>query len=680
MNAIANRIRIGTKLDSETMIMRFLETAGGGPVFSGMSVITKRLCQIRFFSDEEIKGVADLDRRMGEAALLREKCGEIVTLPVKHGMHEGLPYVIHDFPKIRTLEESLHGGKSFSDAEAKRLVERVFSVLAVAHEEGIFHLGLSPLAIHQRIGSFSTTEWGIIDFCLTPRKGPSYFSNPVSADKRLSSIAAYASPEQAAMSDKVDHRSDLYSLGALLYTFATSAPPFQGNTPEQIFYKVISQQPRGLSKENPAVPEDILEFLSRALRKNPDERFQSVAEMMESFYGSLMGRIVRTSLPPPARSSSPDLAESVKFVPPPAPAIPKLAAKLVAAQPPAKAAVKPAQPYVKKAPEEKPKQPIAPVRTAPTAPATAKPLADIVPKAYLAKQARAGKPGGKTSTPPPPPKPKLADGIEIDAWDDFEPTKTPFPPLPARKPSLPPQAAKNGALVPPSPAQTASAGRESDILESEISVDVQVDEEPAAEAKPAAAGTVDRIQARKEIEELFPNAVLVGKTSDESTMPPETRRPGEIDAIIKRANIEASKKILEKRAESEKPSRSSWPWIAFGIIFVGVVCAAGYFVLLKSKTGAPDGESAKGSLGGIPDAGQAGSEEPPGAAAEAEEETPAAEDAGAADVTPDEADAAEAAAIEEEAPTDEEPAGPQPEKKKKKKKKKEPSPGMRFIE
>jgi hypothetical protein len=676
MSAIANRIRIGTKLGNETMIMRFMETAGGGPVFSGMSISTKRLCQIRFFSDEEIRGAADLDRRMEAATLLREKCGEIVTLPVKHGIHEGLPYVIHDFPKVRTLEESLHVGKSFSDAEAKHLVEKIFNALAVAHEEGIFHLGLSPLSIHQRAGGFSTTEWGIIDFCLAPRKGPSYYSNPSGTDKRLASIAAYASPEQAALSDKVDHRSDLYSLGALLYTFATGSPPFQGSTPEQIFYKVIAQEPRGLTKENPAVPDGILEFMSRAVQKNPDNRFQSVAEMMESFYGSLMGRIVRTSLPPPAaRASSPDLAESAKFVPPPAPAIPSLTDKLAAARPPAKAA-----------PKAKPEHEKGPARAAPTALAKDRPLAAIVPKAYIAKPTKAGKPGGKTSAPPPPPKPKLADGIEIEAWDDFEPTKTPFPPLPARRPSIPPLAEKNGIAIPPSPAPSEKARKESDTLEAEISVDVQVDEEPEKKARPGAAVAPDH--ARKEMEKLFMKAVVAGKSTDETTMPPDTRRPGEIEAIIKRANIEASKKILEKSAEGEKPSRSSWAWIAFGIIFVGVVCAAGYFVLLKSKTAAhpddettqaaaPDGESAEGSAGVLPDAGQAGSEEASPAAGDAQSATP---DAGDEEATAEAADAAEADAIEEAAPTEEEPAGPQPGKKKKKKKKKEPSPGMRFIE
>ncbi len=691
MSQLWEKIRIGSKISDHFMIMRALEPAGGGPVFSAMDVRTKRLFQVRFFSEENIPDQRELERRIAEARNLNETCGAIVTLPVEHGFHEGLPYVIHDFAKLKTLDEMLRSGKVLADNEVKHLMDQLFKLLIKVHAEGSLHLGLSPLAIHQRGGEFVTTEPGIIDFCLAPRSGPSYFSYPSTGNAKLAAIAGYTSPEQAGLSKTVDHRADLYSMGALIYRFATGMDPFQGNTAEQVLYKVISQQPSAIAQEGAKLPEEIYEFLSRALEKNPDRRFQDAGEMMESFIGTIPGRIVRTSLVPAPRVSLDDEG-AVKFVPPPAPSVPSLPEKVEAAAPSdSRPGRRPEKPQVI---EKKPKAPEPPSLPASPQKPSAAPKKPMAPPLPVKPEKTEPK---KTSKPPPPPAPAArAGGAGAEAGAILKKRQE-------VKPVVFPFKVQKPAAVKTTPEKTEKK-IQSDLLEREISVQVEsgvdfhIDIDELMEEEGAAEKPVekkDRTEtAKPKAEDLLSEDVLKRDPHHMATIPAVQRKPEEVEKIIKSASTEVSQKVREKKETVEKSDASRWIWIALGIIFVGIVCAIGYFKLLKNKPASDSSAEAAGTGGTTATQEEETGEEEGEATEEASGEKPAEEpgeevETEAETPVPSEGQTAEetgpAGETEAEAPVEGEgQAKPKEQKKKKQKTKKKPpeeeSTGMRFID
>src|SRR4029079_11620746 len=90
----------------------------------------------------------------------------------------------------------------------------------------------------------------------------------------------YMAPEQP-RAEEVDHRTDLFSLGSVLYAMCTGKPPFQGSTPFMVLRQVTEELPTPIQQVNPEIPDWLVEVIDRLLAKTPAERFQSAAEVAE---------------------------------------------------------------------------------------------------------------------------------------------------------------------------------------------------------------------------------------------------------------------------------------------------------------------------------------------------------------------------------------------------------------
>jgi serine/threonine-protein kinase len=185
------------------------------------------------------------------------------------GEAEGTYYIAMEFLDGRTLKELLVRNGPTPVPIALDYARQILSALSFAHRNGIIHRDIKP---HNIVvgpdGRLKVTDFGIA------RSGASQVTEAGS----IVGTAQYLSPEQA-RGAPVDPRSDLYSLGIVLYEMLTGKVPFTGDTPVEIAMKHLSQVPEPPSKLRPNVPHDLDAIVMRALAKDPDQRYGSAEEM-----------------------------------------------------------------------------------------------------------------------------------------------------------------------------------------------------------------------------------------------------------------------------------------------------------------------------------------------------------------------------------------------------------------
>ncbi|HEY6962345.1 MAG TPA: Stk1 family PASTA domain-containing Ser/Thr kinase [Gaiellaceae bacterium] len=260
---------IGRTFDKRYVIERKLGSGGMADVYLaedqelGRRVALKLLDE-RHASDEQF--VERFRREAQSAAGLNHP--SIVSI-FDRGYAEGTYYIAMEFLDGRTLKELLVKNGPTPIPIAIDYARQILGALAFAHRNGIVHRDIKP---HNIVvggdGRLKVTDFGIA------RSGASQMTEAGS----IVGTAQYLSPEQA-RGAPVDARSDLYSLGIVLYEMLTGRVPFTGDTPVEIAMKHLSQVPDPPSKLRNGVPHDLDAIVMRALAKDPDQRYSSAEEM-----------------------------------------------------------------------------------------------------------------------------------------------------------------------------------------------------------------------------------------------------------------------------------------------------------------------------------------------------------------------------------------------------------------
>jgi serine/threonine protein kinase len=184
----------------------------------------------------------------------------------------GAPFLVMEFVPGKNLEQLLaHSPIPFASAAV--WAADLASALSSAHRTGIIHGDVKPSNI--RVTDDDKVK--LVDF------GVARFASQVSGSDRVLGTPAYLSPEQIE-GQKQDGRSDLFSLGVVLYEMITGVRPFAGNSLGEVCAQILTANPVAPSKLNPAVPAAFDRILTRCLAKNPDERYQSGNDLARALY------------------------------------------------------------------------------------------------------------------------------------------------------------------------------------------------------------------------------------------------------------------------------------------------------------------------------------------------------------------------------------------------------------
>ena len=204
----------------------------------------------------------------------------IVTLYSPLEEQDGLRFLTMELVEGETLSKSIPA-RGFSMERFLSLAIAVTDAVAAAHRQGILHRDLKPENVMLTPdGRLKVLDFGLAKLRYDADEGDrtTKETQSVTQDGRIVGTVAYMSPEQA-QGLPVDHRSDIFALGILLYEMATGERPFRGNTNLSVLSSILKDTPRPASELRDDVPKPLARMIQRALEKRPEDRYQSASDL-----------------------------------------------------------------------------------------------------------------------------------------------------------------------------------------------------------------------------------------------------------------------------------------------------------------------------------------------------------------------------------------------------------------
>jgi serine/threonine protein kinase/tetratricopeptide (TPR) repeat protein len=243
------------------------------------------------------------------------------------GEQEGQPYFVMELLHGETLQQYLSHYR-LPPSEVISLGQQAASALAAAHSRGIIHRDIKPANLFVVEGGRDRKQLKILDFGVAKKQGAeaSLDSRFFDAQNNTATTtgtgglttpgstfgtAAYMSPEQA-KGDPLDARTDLFSLGSVLYEMGTGRPPFGDRSTAGVFAALLTKDPPPVSSLNPAMPSALDSIIAKLLAKDRDQRYRSAEELLAD-----LEALSASASPPPAGTGP-----VAVYTPPPAPVSP----------------------------------------------------------------------------------------------------------------------------------------------------------------------------------------------------------------------------------------------------------------------------------------------------------------------------------------------------------------------
>ena len=264
---------VGQVFDGRYRIQKIIGIGGMAVVFEAEDFVMKRTVALKLLKDEINNNVQSVRRFINEsravAMLNHPNIVAIYDVTVK----DDLKYIVMENIRGITLKSYMNRKGVLNVKEALSFTEQILMALEHAHSKGIIHRDIKPQNIMLlRNGTIKVADFGIA-------KLPDVNETQEEQNKKAIGTVYYISPEQAS-GKPIDARSDLYSLGVMLYEMVTGRLPFRSEQLLNVAKMQVNEKPVPPSKRNAAVPKGVEQLILCAMEKDPAKRFQSAKEML----------------------------------------------------------------------------------------------------------------------------------------------------------------------------------------------------------------------------------------------------------------------------------------------------------------------------------------------------------------------------------------------------------------
>ena len=271
------------KLISHYRIESLIGIGGMGEVYLARDERLGRKAALKLLPESLTTDETQLGRFKNEARTASALNHPNILTVYEIGAEGNVQFIATEFIEGVTLRAALASGR-MSAHGALEIAVQVASALAAAHDAGVVHRDIKPENIMLRPdGYVKVLDFGIAKLTEQRRASDDHRVETTALLQTRPGLvlgtAHYMSPEQA-RGQKVDARSDIWSLGVVLYEIVTGNPPFRGETPSDCIAAILTAEPAPLSSISPDVPAKLESILQKALRKNTDERYQTIKEML----------------------------------------------------------------------------------------------------------------------------------------------------------------------------------------------------------------------------------------------------------------------------------------------------------------------------------------------------------------------------------------------------------------